>query len=710
MNRERGFRLGFIFVLCSIFTASGNAVEFRAGAAVADVTPAQFPVSVNGGMTSRSASQVTTPVHARALVFSSGDTRVAIVVVDSCMMSRSFLDEVKVLAASKTSILADRILISATHTHTAPAAMSCLGTDADPTYVPYLRQKLVEVIVKAESRLQAAEVGYSSIDASHYTAVRRWVRRPDRMAQDPFGNPTVRANMHAGANWDDVTGESGPEDPTLGVLAVRSTRGEPLALLANFSMHYFSGEAAISSDYFGRYCDILEEKIAGDDAPEFVAMMSHGCSGDIWRKDYTQATPAEFQQLDIQSYSEQLAALTLKAYEQIQFKGNVPLAMQEVRLPVRYRTPNLQTLEWAQRIVDGMKGEPPQTQPEVYAREQFLLHKMRETEVVVQALGIGDTGIATTPTETYALTGLKIKHMSPFKNTMVFDLANGGDGYIPPPEQHDLGGYNTWPARSAGLERMAEPRIVEAAVSLLESVAGKARKVYVQSVGQGTRALLALRPIAIYRLDEWAGPRAIDRSGNDHDAFVEDGVLFFLEGPHSGYFSGSHEMNRSMFFAGGRVQSRLPELDGDYSISLWFWNGMPTDSRGVTGWLWSRGYDHGIGSHGEHLGISGNSTVPGKICVESGVHAAIGKTILQRWTWNHVVFVRKGDRLLVFLNGNEEPEIEMESSADCVQKLPNLYLGGKSNSDFNFEGRLDEIGVFDRALNLKEVRSIFPVK
>ena len=710
MNRERGFRLGFIFVLCSIFTASGNAVEFRAGAAVADVTPAQFPVSVNGGMTSRSASQVTTPVHARALVFSSGDTRVAIVVVDSCMMSRSFLDEVKVLAASKTSILADRILISATHTHTAPAAMSCLGTDADPTYVPYLRQKLVEVIVKAESRLQAAEVGYSSIDASHYTAVRRWVRRSDRMAQDPFGNITVRANMHAGANWDDVTGESGPEDPTLGVLAVRSTRGEPLALLANFSMHYFSGEAAISSDYFGRYCDILEEKIAGDDAPEFVAMMSHGCSGDIWRKDYTQATPAEFQQLDIQSYSEQLAALTLKAYEQIQFKGNVPLAMQEVRLPVRYRTPNLQTLEWAQRIVDGMKGEPPQTQPEVYAREQFLLHKMRETEVVVQALGIGDTGIATTPTETYALTGLKIKHMSPFKNTMVFDLANGGDGYIPPPEQHDLGGYNTWPARSAGLERMAEPRIVEAAVSLLESVAGKARKVYVQSVGQGTRALLALRPIAIYRLDEWAGPRAIDRSGNDHDAFVEDGVLFFLEGPHSGYFSGSHEINRSMFFAGGRVQSRLPKLDGDYSISLWFWNGMPTDSRGVTGWLWSRGYDHGIGSHGEHLGISGNSTVPGKLCLESGDHAAIGKTILQRWTWNHVVFVRMGDRLLVFLNGNEEPEIEMESSADCVQKLPNLYLGGKSNSEFNFEGRLDEIGVFDRALNLKEVRSIFPVK
>ena len=30
--------------------------------------------------------------------------------------------------------------------------------------------------------------------------------------------------------------------------------------------------------------------------------------------------------------------------------------------------------------------------------------------------------------------------------TMNLSLANGAEGYIPPPEQHHLGGYNTWPA------------------------------------------------------------------------------------------------------------------------------------------------------------------------------------------------------------------------------------------------------------------------
>ena len=29
------------------------------------------------------------------------------------------------------------------------------------------------------------------------------------------------------------------------------------------------------------------------------------------------------------------------------------------------------------------------------------------------------------------------------------------------PHQHELGGYTTWPARTAGLEVSAEPKIVE---------------------------------------------------------------------------------------------------------------------------------------------------------------------------------------------------------------------------------------------------------
>ena len=55
-------------------------------------------------------------------------------------------------------------------------------------------------------------------------------------------------------------------------------------------------------------------------------------------------------------------------------------------------------------------------------------------------------------------------------------LANGAEGYIPPPEQHRLGGYTTWPARTAGLEVQAEPQIVDKLLQLMETLSGEKRK------------------------------------------------------------------------------------------------------------------------------------------------------------------------------------------------------------------------------------------
>ncbi|MCH5378170.1 MAG: hypothetical protein JJ992_29795, partial [Planctomycetes bacterium] len=239
--------LAIAFALAmSFFAPTEASAELRAGAAVIDATPVQFPVLVNGGMLSRTADQVKTKISARAIVVDDGTDRIGIVVVDSCMMPRPLLDEAKSLASRRTGIRPDQMLIAATHSHTAPSCLACLGTDADPAYVPYLREKLAEALAAAEANLQPARVGWAVTNAAAFTALRRWIRRPDRIAEDPFGNPTVRANMHAGRNWDDVTGESGPEDPDLSLISFQTKDGRPIAVLANFSMHYF-GDQALSA-------------------------------------------------------------------------------------------------------------------------------------------------------------------------------------------------------------------------------------------------------------------------------------------------------------------------------------------------------------------------------------------------------------------------------------------------------------------------------
>ncbi len=684
---------GGIVQLIAFTPAKGD--ELRVGAALVDVTPQQLPVLVNGGMTARSENAVKTRINARAIVLDDGQERIGIVVVDSCMMPRELLDEAKQLAATRTQLKPDRILISATHTHTAPSSMGALGTPADPNYVPFLRQKLVEALVTAEQKLTPAIVGWGSGLAPEFTALRRWIRRPDRVAVDPFGNPTVRANMHAASDPDDAIGPSGPEDPELTMIAFQTLDGKPLAVIANFSMHYF-GDSAISSDYFGLFCDGLQQHLSGDeDQADVVAIMSHGCSGDIWRRDYMLPSPP---QGTIEEYSQGLLAIATHIYDQIETQPNATLAMLETRLPLRYRTPDAQRLQWAQQIVQTMGDRLPQSQQEIYAQEQVFLDHLQETDVVLQAIRIGDIAIATTPNETYALTGLKLKLQSPSDKTMVIELANGGDGYIPPPEQHALGGYNTWAARSAGLEVMAEPKIVAASLNLLEQLYRQPRRKIQPSIGRGAQALMDAQPKHYWRLGETSNTGAIDQITGFTNAQYETGVVFFLEGPDN--YTLPMETNRCAHFAGGRLRTQLPNLQEDFSIVMHVWNGMPVEGRPVTGWFFSRDEDLSTTDRGLHVGIGGTGSQPGRLLLQVGHGASIsGKTEVPRWSWHRVTVRKSNGKITVFLDDRVEPEIEADLADGQLQNMSqNFFFGGRSDNDSNWEGRLDEIAIYDHAV------------
>ncbi len=347
-----------------------------------------------------------------------------------------------------------------------------------------------------------------------------------------------------------------------------------------------------------------------------------------------------------------------------------------------------------------MGDRNPKTKTEVYAIEQTVLHERQQTEIVLQALRIGDMAITTTPNETYALTGLKMKAKSPLLKTMVIELANGGDGYIPPPEQHFLGGYNTWAARSAGLEVQAEPKIVEANLRLLEKVAATPRRVPQVSRGSSAKAIAALKPVHWWRMDEFQGSLAIDEQGN-RDGAYEDGVVFYLEGPSSKSFTPG-QVNRSAHFAGGRLRTRLPKLGKAYTISLWFWNGMPDNSRPVLGWMFSRGRDHSFDSPGDHLGLDEK----GMLLFNDGKRTHLGKSMVKRWTWHQTALTRKGEDVGVYLDG----KLDIEAKAKTKLFAEDVFIGGRNDNQSNWEGRIDEVAIFDRALTPAEVKKLSSLK
>ena len=656
-------------VLFFWITNAHSQATLRAGAHTVDATPTELPVLVNGGMTSRSQQEIGSRITARAIVLDDGETQLAMVVVDSCMLPREFLDEVKVAANKRTGIPVKRQFICATHTHTAPSCMGALGTSADPRYPLLLKRKIIEAIATAQKNLEPAQVGAAVFDANEFTALRRWVLRPDRVRMDPFGNPTVRATMHAGNNWDDVIGETGPEDPDFSLISFQSLKGRPIAVLSNFSMHYFSGVKGLNADYFGVFNNRLEMALTlpqnETSHPSFVSALGHGCSDDIWRRDYTKRP---LDNPKIEDYTDALVKKALAAYKKIKYDRTATLAMAQTDLPLKFRAPDAQMLEWARGIVAKTEGLP-KTQPEIYAREQIFLHERPEATLCLQAIRIGDIGLTGIPNEVYALTGLKQKAVSPLSTTITFDLANGSEGYIPPPEQHALGGYNTWAARTAGLEPSAEPRIAEACIQLLEKVASKPRRIPITSRGPAAEAIARLKPAAWWRLDEFIGPRAEDEMDR-HDGIYETQVAYQLAGPHSENFTPG-QVNRAAHFVGQRMQARLPKLGTNYSVSMWFWNGMPNDSREVLGWMFSRGRNHALGT-GESLGLDAK----GQIIFRSGVRTFTGKTATTRWQWHHATIVRENDVARVYLNG----QLQIEAKASALQPVQSLFLGGRHDN------------------------------
>ena len=651
------------------------AAEFRAGAVAVDVTPEQFPVIVNCSFLEKTATGAQDRLHARCLVLDDGKERLAIVIVDSCMMPREFLDKTKQLVTEETGIPTARQLIAATHTHSAPAVMGCLGSDADPAYGEYLQRQIVRGIRLAIARLTPAEAGWGVIDAGEFTNNRRWILRSDKVRTDPFGQTTVRANMHPGYQNPDFVGPSGPTDPWLSVLSLRTRDQQPLAVLANFSMHYF-GSGAVSADYFGRFCQHLEQRL-GQPGNGFVAMMSQGTSGDLHWMNYGQPRL----KLGIDDYAKNVADRAQTALKSVSYRTDVTLAMAETTLRFHRRTPDAARLAWAKEIAAKM-GPKPKNQPEIYAREAILLDAEPTRELKLQALRIGDLGIAAIPNEVYALTGLKIKARSPLPRTFTIELANGADGYIPPREQHVLGGYTTWPARSAGLEPGAEPKIVATILTLLESVSAAKQRVEPDAKRDAYAArIMAAEPIAYWRLGELAGTAAADLRAK-HPGRYEPGVVFGLDGPRP-LWQEQSAINRAAQFAGGRMLADIPHLGERYSIAFWAWHGLPDDAPAARAPL---------------LNLMQGETVVDSLTLPEGEGARTTPRI-----WTHYAYLRDRARWTLLRNG--QPLAQGERPSPGGKTPGRLIVGGSSGTE-RFEGRIAEVALFDRLLSPGDVEKL----
>jgi len=431
---------------------------FSLGCAQVDITP-PLGVSLAGYFHDRVAARVRDPLYVRALVLATPDgdhaDSIALVSMDLCAVTRLFVDEAKRRIHEELGIPPERVMVSATHTHTGPEHRESRWVPAATEWRDGLPERIAECVKRAAAGGFEGTLRPGSADVTGY-AFNRITRLAD--GAEVFGPQSTDSYP---------LGPAGPVDPEMVTLAAVDMDGRLRALVVNFGLHVdvIGGGAAdfVSADWPGEMAKAVSA-VYGEDV---VTIFLQGTAGDVNQNPYDPTFlptggPAKAVQL-----GRALAGAAMMASERAEPMANATLDAELLSLAIPYYTRD-------QAILDQAAAYRAKSQPtyfeHAFAEEVENWRYDGETaEVGVQCLRVGDVGMATFPGEVFTGLGLELKRWSPAGLTMPVTLANDAvTSYFPTTDQAERGGYGAMPILSRFLVADAGRRMVDAAGAALQ--------------------------------------------------------------------------------------------------------------------------------------------------------------------------------------------------------------------------------------------------
>jgi hypothetical protein len=279
----------------------------------------------------------------------------------------------------------------------------------------------------------------------------------------------------------DVVRIAGPIDPQIGLLLVKDANQKPIGLLSNFALHL---DTVGGLKWSGDYPHFVETAVRQALGPQTVSLFGTGCCGDINHSNSDGVSPRNKTNVIGQAIGESIKAglpqLTLLKDTKLAVKSQV------VRLPLQEFSKE-QVADAAAVMADVSAGKPVEFLKHVQAHKTLMANQLRyknadnngarlatrawagvgdSLPVEVHAICLGDdTAIITLPGEVFVNLGLAIKQNSPFKNTIIIELANAVETcYIPTRAAYAGGSYEV---TNSTVKPGSGEMLVEAALKLL---------------------------------------------------------------------------------------------------------------------------------------------------------------------------------------------------------------------------------------------------
>jgi neutral ceramidase len=439
----RSSALAACFILSLAFSLPSKA-QLRMGSAAVKITPPDG-TPMAGYYTTRLSEGVHDDLYSKAIVLEQGGVKAALVSLDIISTTREMVERARKEIERTTGIPGANVMIGATHAHTGPVLTTPSsrdialgsGVEAVRKYNEGLPPLIAQSVKEADSRRAPVTLSAGIGREEMLSFNRRFHMKDGTVGWNP-------GKLNPG-----ILRPAGPIDPEVGVLLFDGEDRKTLAAYVNFAMHLdtVSGRM-ISADY----PHVLAKLLAEVKGPQLLTLFATGCCGNINHIDVSHAAP-QGGNAEAFRIGTILAAETLKTAANAQAVPIGPLRVSReiVKLPLPELKPgDVERAEAAIAVISTPKPPPFLEQVGAFKIVDVAARKGRPQEVEVQVIALGDdVAWVSLPGEIFVELGLAIKQASPFKHTMIAELANGSIGYIPDRKAYVEGNYEVVSARAA---------------------------------------------------------------------------------------------------------------------------------------------------------------------------------------------------------------------------------------------------------------------
>lgn len=375
-------------------------------------------------------------LYCNILILNDNNIKVCLLGFDLIGLEHETCNDIKEKIERTTDIHSGNIVIWATHTHSGPDTGMRMyegNDDAIKAYLEDMTNKVVEGVSEADNKYEDIILKTGKTNVPDLSFNRRLTGK----------DGSVIMNFEE-FDPKDITGTTGPTDKEVITLSAWDRNDRLFAVLVNFTLHpaiLVSYKWLISRDFINYLDENLKEKYGN----HVVVLFANGAEGNINHINYQD--PGQLRSFEeAERIGKKLGDYVSHSITNSTIlSGKIRFVSIKASLPLREITE--EEKQWAEMVLerdkdlveDMLDGIPDKT----FARmiSGMLKRTDKECNTILQGMAIHNFAFVTFPGEVYVEFGLKIKELSPYKNTMIIGLANSQAGYIPKKEAFSQGGY-----------------------------------------------------------------------------------------------------------------------------------------------------------------------------------------------------------------------------------------------------------------------------